>query len=205
MAEPTVHGSRAGSAVPESAGCGPALGKAGGEDQRIAELLVQHFARIWRMARRAGLGAAQAEEAAQEAFIVLFERRAHVEPGKELAFLLSTVTHISRNVRRKASEARELPCAPQTLEQYAAASMPLTLLERKRACDQVDEILARLSEPLRVVFILYELEQLTLAEVAEVLDIPQGTAGSRLRLARKGFQKELRRLHAQARPFEEEP
>ncbi|MBN1605640.1 MAG: sigma-70 family RNA polymerase sigma factor [Polyangiaceae bacterium] len=175
---------------------------ADGENRWIAELLARHFARIWRVARRTGLGPAQVEEAAQEAFIVLFERRASVEPGKELAFLLSTVTLISRNIRRKASEARELPCAPDALDQHAAQPMPLSLLERKRARDQVDQILTRLSEPLRVVFVLYELEQLTLREIADVLNIPLGTAGSRLRLARKGFQEELRRLGAEA---QEEP
>jgi RNA polymerase sigma-70 factor (ECF subfamily) len=174
-------------------------------DQETAQLLARYFPRVWRVARRTGLPAAHAEEAAQEAFIVLFQKRAHVQAGKELAFLLSTVTRISRNVRRKASQTRELPCAPDILEQHAGAPMPLALLERKRACDQVDQILASLAEPLRVVFVLYEIEQLTLQEIAEIQQIPLGTAGSRLRLARKAFRTALRRLGSHPDLTQEQP
>ena len=40
---------------------------------------------------------------------------------------------------------------------------------------------------LRVVFVLHELEELSARQVAELLDIPAGTAGSRLRRAREEF------------------
>jgi RNA polymerase sigma-70 factor (ECF subfamily) len=49
---------------------------------------------------------------------------------------------------------------------------------------------------LRAVFVLYELEQLTSAEIAELLQIPPGTVASRLRRARESFESCVARLRA---------
>lgn len=175
------------------------------QEKQFATMLVLHFPRAWRVARRLGLEPAQAEEAAQEAFIVLLQKLDEIEPGKELAFLLSAVAHVCRNMRRKASFTRELAVDPG---QFDCQATPVTiegLVEQKHARELVDEILARMSEPLRVVFVLYELEQLTLLEISEALEIPQGTAGSRLRLARNAFRKELSRLDRHSSTIEDTP
>ncbi|HEY5956967.1 MAG TPA: sigma-70 family RNA polymerase sigma factor [Polyangiaceae bacterium] len=161
------------------------------DPEQLAHLLVLHFPRAWRVARRLGLGSAQAEEAAQEAFIVMLQKIDRIEPGKELPYLLSAVAAISQNLRRKASFLREATFDPQSLENASDHDTSFELLARKQARELVDSILQRLSEPLRVVFVLYEFEQLTLQEIAEALDVPLGTAGSRLRLARQAFKKEL--------------
>jgi RNA polymerase sigma-70 factor (ECF subfamily) len=55
---------------------------------------------------------------------------------------------------------------------------------------------------LRAVFVLFELEQIKVAEIATMLGIPEGTAASRLRRAREHFQDAVRRLEAR-RGFDE--
>jgi RNA polymerase sigma-70 factor (ECF subfamily) len=45
---------------------------------------------------------------------------------------------------------------------------------------------------LRTVFILYEVEEMTMAEIATVLQIPPGTVASRLRRAREDFLARVR-------------
>ncbi len=173
--------------------------------QQLAAALVQHLPRVWRVARRMGLSPATAEEAAQDAFVILFQKMDRIEPGKELAFLLSTVTLICQNLRRKSSFCREVVQPPELLELVADGKTVLDLVEEKQAKELVDEILGQLSEPLRVVFVFYELERLTLVEISEILEIPLGTAGSRLRLARKAFRNELTRRKKRKLPREEEP
>jgi RNA polymerase sigma-70 factor (ECF subfamily) len=140
-----------------------------------------------------GLGTEQAEEVAQEAFVVMLQRLDAVEPGKELGFLLSTATYLCQNQRRKASNRCEVPHAPELLERVAQGPTSLDLLERKRALALVDSILVTLGDRLRSVFVLHELEQLTLQEISLLLDIPPNTAASRLRLAREAFKAELGR------------
>jgi len=172
---------------------------------QLAAVLVRDFPRVWRVARRMGLSVEQAEEATQEAFVVMLQKLDPIEPGKELAFLFSTVTNISLNLRRKAGFSREIPHAPELLERVANSATNLDLVEQKQAKELVDDILAKLSERLRVVFVLYELEQLTLQEISVILGIPLGTAGSRLRLAREAFQSELAERSKRRRPYEVEP
>lgn len=190
----------------------PNLGGAssGGRDgtefeQQIATLLVAHFPRLWRIARRMGLDAMRAEEAAQEAFVILFEKQALVTPGKELAFLISAVTHVSQNMRRKLSYTCECPVAPDLIDIHPALDSLQQLLERKQTKELVDGLIASLSEPLRVVLILFELEGLTLQEISDTLQIPLGTAASRLRLARKAFQQAVARMSQCSGSFEEVP
>jgi RNA polymerase sigma-70 factor (ECF subfamily) len=49
---------------------------------------------------------------------------------------------------------------------------------------------------LRAVFTLYELEELKMNEIAELLGVPAGTVASRLRRAREHFEAQVARLQA---------
>jgi len=49
---------------------------------------------------------------------------------------------------------------------------------------------------LRAVFVLFELEELSTAEIAATLEIPMGTVSSRLRRAREEFQAATKRYRA---------
>lgn len=172
---------------------------------QLAELLVQHFPKAWRVACRLGLTQAQAEETAQEAFVVLLNRSREIESGKELSFLLSTVARISQNLRRKSSHLREVSGEPDAIESHSVGTTAFDIVERKQACQLVDAMLSRLTDPLRVVFVLYEIERFTLQQIADCLEIPLSTAGSRLRLARQAFEKELERQRLRNKHYAEEP
>ena len=55
-------------------------------------------------------------------------------------------------------------------------------------------VLRQMSDDLRTVFVLFEIEGMTVPEVAEVVGIPLGTAASRLRRAREKFRKVVRAI-----------
>ena len=55
-----------------------------------------------------------------------------------------------------------------------------------------------MSEELRSVFILHTFEELTMAEIAELLELPPGTVASRLRRARGMFRDRIEALKAGA-------
>jgi RNA polymerase sigma-70 factor (ECF subfamily) len=55
-------------------------------------------------------------------------------------------------------------------------------------------IMDGMDEDSRAVFMLFELEGLTMVEIAKVVDAPQGTVASRLRRAREHFERESREL-----------
>jgi RNA polymerase sigma-70 factor (ECF subfamily) len=49
---------------------------------------------------------------------------------------------------------------------------------------------------LRAVFVLFELEEMTMMEIATISDLPPGTVASRLRRARQAFQETVKKLTA---------
>jgi len=68
---------------------------------------------------------------------------------------------------------------------------PDELLEWKRRRELLDEALDALDVELRSVFVLFELEDLSTADVSELLEIPPGTVASRLRRARVRFYERI--------------
>ena len=73
------------------------------------------------------------------------------------------------------------------------------LIDRRRARELLEELLESLDLDLRAVFVLYELEGLTTPEIARCLELPVGTASSRLRRAREEFRAALTRHQARMR------
>jgi RNA polymerase sigma-70 factor (ECF subfamily) len=69
-------------------------------------------------------------------------------------------------------------------------------IDHARARAALEAILDAMPLDLRTVFVLYELEQVTMAEIATILELPAGTVASRLRRAREQFQAATRRLLA---------
>ena len=62
----------------------------------------------------------------------------------------------------------------------------------------VDQLLAEMPLELRAVLVLFEVEELSTPEIADLLSIPVGTAASRLRRAREWVQTRLKRVLARA-------
>jgi RNA polymerase sigma-70 factor (ECF subfamily) len=61
--------------------------------------------------------------------------------------------------------------------------------DRRTALELLDRVLACMDQELVLVFVLYEVEGLSTPELAELLDVPLGTAASRLRRARQAFRE----------------
>lgn len=158
------------------------------EDARIADAFQKYFGLVWRFLRRFGVSEAGADDAAQSVFLVFAERLRHISPGSERAFLLSSVRRIAANARRRDARLNEVSLLDDQFEFRCKRHDPEVLLEEKQRLAELDRGLASLSADQRTVFVLYELEGLSLPEIALVLGIPLGTATSRLLRGRKRFE-----------------
>jgi len=167
-------------------------------DQRLTELFHLHFDQVWRLVRRLGVPAASIDDAAQEVFVVASRRLDVIEQGKERAFLYGTAVRVAADARRSRGRQREAPPDATDLDSVpdSAVPSPDELVDQKRARELLDDIIARLPEDTRPVFVLYELEGLTMAEIATCLDLAPGTVASRLRRAREAFHAHVARLDA---------
>jgi RNA polymerase sigma-70 factor (ECF subfamily) len=171
---------------------GPALATDKPVDHaRITAVVRTYHDFIWRLLRRLGIPEANVDDATQQVFCVAARRIDEIAPGSERSFLFGTAFRVASDDRRSARH-REQPDGE--LDRHVSPGPdPEDLVEKNRRRRLLDEILASLPIELRAILVLFELEQMTKSEVSELLGIPEGTAMSRLRRARREFQAIARR------------
>lgn len=151
---------------------------------RLERMFNDHHDFIWRLLRRLGLSRGAADDAAQHVFLVAAERVLDILEGRERAFLFGTALRVARRVSRNE---RRWVLEDDMDFRNSQVARPEELADHRRAVDLMGRILAQMDLDLKTVFILAELEGQTMPQVAALLEIPLGTATSRLRRAREAF------------------
>ncbi len=175
-------------------------------DQALARRLVQremgalkeayelHGERVQRLCLRLLGRRADAEDAAQEVFLKLFERAGTFDGRARFSTWLHRLT-VNLCLSRMERERLRITLPADEGELVDPAESPAEALSRTEAREALQRLLLRLSPEHRAVLVLRELEQLSYQEIAAALDLPEGTVMSRLSRARE----QLVRL-ATARP-----
>ena len=144
-----------------------------------------HVAFVWRVLRTFGVADAQLEDAVQDVFIVVHRRLPEWEGRAAITTWLFAIA------RRVASSHRRGKAGTRTETMTVDPEGPADTfaeMSRAQASATVMSILERMDEDKRIVFALVELEQLSVPEVARMLELNLNTAYSRLRLARVAFE-----------------
>jgi RNA polymerase sigma-70 factor (ECF subfamily) len=153
-----------------------------------------------RVARSLTRNHADAEDLVQDSLIRAYKAIDRFDGRHPRAWLLTILrnTHINRNRRRRPELLRD---PDVQLERAAQAPEDSDAARPDRFIDfefdaEVENALATLTEPFAEVIELVDVDGLTYAEAAEVLNIPVGTVMSRLHRARKRIRQYLRRVGA---------
>jgi RNA polymerase sigma-70 factor (ECF subfamily) len=162
------------------------------DQARLRRAFDANYAGVWRFLRRLGVAPDRVDDAAQQVFLIALEAMERIQEGSERAFLYATAVRVAHGIRRKIQ--REL-ASPELDSDASPLPSPAQLTDQKRAREALDAIIARLDEDQRTVFVLAEFEDFTTPEIATLLDVPLGTAASRLRRAREKFQMLVRRAY----------
>lgn len=160
---------------------------------RLERMFNDHHDFIWRLLRRLGLSRGAADDAAQHVFLVAAERILDIQEGRERAFLFGTALRVARRVSR--NEKRWVLEDDMDFRNSQIAR-PEDLADQRRAVDLMGRILSNMDHDLKTVFILAELEGQTMPQVSSLLEIPLGTATSRLRRAREAFRSAVAAFEA---------
>ena len=160
-----------------------------GDEAAIDWLLARYRCRVVRLAAHILRRPADAEDAAQEAFVRAFRNlHAFRGQGRFYTWLYQIVVRVCLDLRRLSRWSAEtyLEDQPEILERgdTGLASIDSRLL--------VEALLDRISPPIRATLVLRELEGLEYEEIARVMQIPVGRVRWRLHAARTEFQKLLR-------------
>lgn len=156
-----------------------------------------HVTSLWRNARALGIPEHAVEDVLQDVFVVVHRRLPEFEGRAQLRtwlvkILLRVVSSYRRRHRRKGAGLDELSddvrdeSEPGPHEQTA----------RREAVALLAKILDAMDEDQRTVFVLAEIEQLAVPEIATAIGENLSTTYSRLRLARKSYEKHLARVRA---------
>jgi RNA polymerase sigma-70 factor, ECF subfamily len=159
------------------------------------ELYDRYFAFVWRNAANRGVPAAALDDVVQEVFIVIHRKLPEFEARSSVRTWLAGITRrvVADFVRKRGNQ----PAGDESLEREpAAASAALEALERKAALELLDELLAKMPEEQREVFVLHEIEHLSGPEIAELTETNENTVWTRLRSARRIFQEGVARQRA---------
>lgn len=166
-------------------------------EQRLRQLVVLHHDFVWRTLRRLGVHEADLPDATQSVFTVVAEKLASIAVDRERSFVFGTSLRVASDARRSRRRRREAALEDaETLTD--AAPSPEEALELNQARERFAEILHGMDEAQRAVFVLFELEQLTMIEIARLSDVPLGTVASRLRRARDHFRAAVERRSVSA-------
>jgi RNA polymerase sigma-70 factor, ECF subfamily len=155
----------------------------------------EHHALVWRSLRRLGVPDADVDDLVQEVFVVVHRRLAEFEGRSAITTWLFGIAYrvMHEHRRRGAARARR----EEQVEPGRPPTAPDRSLSRVEAVGVLDDLLMRLDEDQRYVFVMAEVAKMTAPEIAELTGAKLNTVYSRLRLARRAFDEVLDRWLAQ--------
>jgi RNA polymerase sigma-70 factor (ECF subfamily) len=160
------------------------------------EVYRAHFRLVWRTLGRLGVREADLMDVTQNVFLVVHRQLCGFEGRAELTtWLFSICRLVAKDYLRSAPIRREVVVDVRELaRRRGPGESPLQRLGTRELSQLLEAILTKMPEKLRLVFVLFELEERSGEEIARLLDVPVGTVRSRLRLARAAFQREAKVL-----------
>ena len=159
------------------------------------QLYDQHAPLVYRLARRMGLSEEKTADVCQEVFLRVYKNLGHFRGDAQFS------TWLYRIATNEVSRAYRQGAIRRTLEAFVRGDAPQVdpdpgperRAQASEAAGVLQEILGRMKPKKRSVFVLYELEELSTEEIADVLGCGVQTVKSRLRHARAEFD----RIHKQ--------
>jgi RNA polymerase sigma-70 factor (ECF subfamily) len=150
---------------------------------------------VFRTLSRFGVPDRTLPDAVQEVFMVAFRSIEGFEGRSSMrTWLFGIARRVASDIRRSAASRREVleeasRDVPDSKSDVAAWA------ERSEALARAEALVQSRPEEQRIVFALFEIEEWTGAEIAEVTDVSVATVHSRLRLAREGIKRRLSSAH----------
>jgi len=130
-------------------------------------------------------------DAGQKVFLVAHRRLAMFDGRSTVkTWLCGIALRVASDYRRSAIVRREV-LVGETPSGASREADQLRRLEERERVAVLDDVLSEMPMEQRVVFVLFELEEMSGEEIAALLGVPEGTVRSRLRLARRVFSKSV--------------
>ncbi len=163
-----------------------------GNRNAFGALVVVHAPMVRRVTRAVLRHPADADDAAQDAFLSAWKALDRFQPSQALGpWLARIAVNAARDlVRRRRVRATE----PVPFDRADAGPLPDQVADRRVTGERLDEALSTLPERQRVVLVLFEVEGYAHSEIGQLLGVPEGTVRSELFHAKRKLRELLRPL-----------
>jgi RNA polymerase sigma-70 factor (ECF subfamily) len=154
----------------------------------LRDIMGEHLSFVWRTLKRHGVRESDLEDQSQEVFLIVHTKLSEFRGDSALrTWIYGIAMRVAAGYRRKAHVKREsvMPAAPE----QAMAAVQERLVEEKRAMTRLQALLDAVEPQKREVFVLYEVEELPMAEVAKAVGCPLRTAYAWYQQVRDHVQK----------------
>lgn len=160
------------------------------------EAFHREFDYLFRSMQRLGIHESDVEDLVHEVFLVLGRKWQNYDPRRPLRpYLFGIAFRVaSRHRRRRAREV--LGEIPEMADTRAAPDQVLSAAEARSL---VLHALEHIALPRRAVFVMHDLDETPMRVIADTLRIPLFTAYSRLRKARREFERAVNVLQEDSR------
>jgi RNA polymerase sigma-70 factor, ECF subfamily len=163
----------------------------------FATVYDDHVKFAWRVLGRLGVARADLEDVCQEVFIVVHRRLGEFEGRSSLRTWIYGIALRCASDYRRRDHRRRPAAAP--ISEVAIAGSQLEDLDAREARATLERLLELLDPEKREVFVLFELEELTMAEVVAIVGCPLQTGYGRLHAARAIVAAAASRMRAKER------
>jgi len=188
-------------AFPRGSGRAPVDARGSGDDRFVEEAL-SYLDSLYGTALRLTRQAQNAEDLVQDTYLKAFRSAHQFEPGTNLKAWLFTILHNThRNMRRHDGRSPvevDSEAVDRAVDVAGLDDSPEQLLARASLDADVQAALDGLPEAFRQAVWLRDVEELSYADIARVLDIPIGTVMSRISRGRRGLYEMLQARRADA-------
>ena len=173
----------------------------GGDEGAWEELIRVHSRRVYGLCFRFTNSASEAQDLTQEVFLRVFRtlKTFRAAEGSFATWLARVTRNLLIDNYRRTRQERVTDSIEEQLpvieEEGAAASIkPDQMLAGREATELLQAALQTLSPDLREAVILRDLQEMEYREIANVLEIPEGTVKSRINRGRAELARKLKKL-----------
>lgn len=163
-----------------------------GQDDAFAALFGAHFKYVWASLRRLGVRPADLEDITHEVFLAVHRHLAAYDPARPARpWLFAFCLRVASDYRKSARIRHETNATVEAPDPRPLADAHIEAMEAR---ELLREALDGIDLERRAVFIMYEIDEVPMNEIAASLEIPLHTAYSRLRVAREELAQRVKRL-----------
>lgn len=161
------------------------------------QVYADHVAFLFRAARGFGVPRAAAEDVIQDVFLVVHRRLPELDASGSLrGWLLRILMNVVREHRRRFRRKGDHDVLDDTSVVVDPGRDPEEHASLSEAARLLGQILDAMTDDQREVFVLSEIEGVSMPDIAQAMQINVNTAYSRLRLARAEYETQVARVRA---------